>query len=219
MIHALEPSTCPRARPAALGSRSLERTRPSPARPWGRLRQRVLRVALEAGGQLQDPPRVAACRRDAIGQRRCTVGERTGLVQDDRAAPIDLLEHGRVADDDATPRGEGNRADDRDRDRDEERTRCGDDEHRKEAKRVAAPEPGDRGETEGNRRVPRAEYVAEPAEPRTLLLRIAHDAHDARVSRVHGDADRAEGQRCLTVDRAGEDLGARRLRHHERLAG
>ena len=55
-----------------------------------------------------------------------------------------------------------------------------------------ASEPGGRGKTESDRSVARAERVAQPAEARTLLLRLAHHAHDARVSGVDGDANGAQ---------------------------
>ena len=91
----------------------------------------------------------------AIGQLRPPVGQRPRLVQDHRAAAIDLLEHGGVAHDDAALGGQRDGADDRHRDRDEQRAGRRHHEHGQEANGIAAPQPRGHGERHGNRRVDR----------------------------------------------------------------
>ena len=179
----------------------------------------------DASSTAQGWPRAAAPRRverrrhEALGQRRLAVGQRARLVEDHRAAAIDLLEHGRVADDDAAPGGQRDRADDRHRDGDEQRTGRRHDEHRQEPDRIAAPQPRGHGDRHGERRVDGAELVAEPAKPRAALLGVPHHLHDPRVAGVDRPSHRADRQRLLAVDRAGQHVRARRLGHHERLAG
>src|SRR5205814_7559853 len=68
------------------------------------------------------------------------------------------------------------------------------------------------------RRVPRAELIANAPELWTPLLRLLHHAHDPRVARVGRYAGGADGERRVAVDRAGQDRGAGSFRQSERLA-
>ena len=58
--------------------------------------QRMLRVPFQARGELQHQFVVHARRGEPFGQRRLAVGQRAGLVEDDRAAAVDALEHGGI---------------------------------------------------------------------------------------------------------------------------
>ena len=85
-------------------------------------RQRVFRVALQAGHEREHFGGLEAGGHDLFGQRRGAVGERAGLVEDRGPVSDDLLEYDRVPDDDGAPGAEGNRADDGDWYRDEHGT-------------------------------------------------------------------------------------------------
>ena len=144
--------------------------------------QRMLRISLDACRQLQYQRTVNAFCRNAICQGRLAIRQRTGLVENDRAAAVDPLEDRRITDDDASLRCQRDGPDDRDRNGDEQRTGRGDDQHGKEPNRVAAPHPGRDGQCQRHRRVPGTELIAETTQPRTPLFRVAHDVHDAGVA-------------------------------------
>jgi hypothetical protein len=167
---------------------------------------------------LQHQPVVQAWRGEPIRQRGLAVRQRPRLVEDDGAAAVDALEHGGIADDDAPLGGEGNGADDRHGNADQQRTRRCDHQHREKSDRIAAPRPCRDGEGHGDRRIPGAQLIAQPAEPGASLFGVPHDAHDPRIARIDGHAARPQRQGVLAVDRAGEHLRSGRLRHHERLA-
>ena len=145
---------------------------------------------------------------NTIGQRGFPVRQRAGLVEDDRAAAVDALQHRRIANDDAALRRERDGADDGHRNADEQRTRRRHDEHGQESHRLAAPHPGRNGERERDWRVPRTQLITESAELRTPLLRVTHDVHDAGVARINRQPARPQRQRVLAVDGAGEHLGS-----------
>ena len=71
-----------------------------PCQVENRARERVLRVALEAGHQLQHGGPLKSVAEVEIGHRRRAVRERAGLVEDGRAAFRHALEDDRAADDD-----------------------------------------------------------------------------------------------------------------------
>ncbi len=146
--------------------------------------QRMLGVKFETGGEPEHFLLREAGHDELFGQLRLAVGERSGFVEDRGPASGDLLEDGGVFDNDGTPRRERNGADDRDRNGDEQRTRRGDDEHGQEAHRFAAEPPGHESNRDRDGCVDGAELIAEPAQMRTILLRLAHDFGDFRVARI-----------------------------------
>ncbi len=181
--------------------------------------QRMLRVSFHARGGLQRQRIVHAWGWKTVGQRGFPVRQRARLVEDDRAAAVDALQHRRIANDDASLRRERDGADDGHRDANEQRTRRRHDEHSQESHRLAGPHPRRHREHERDWRVPRTQLITQSAELRTPLLRVTHDVHDAGVARINRQPACPQRQRVLAVDGAGEHLGSRCLRHHERLAG
>ena len=94
----------------------------------------------------------------------------------------------------------------------------GDHQHREEADRFTADDPGDQGHGQGHGGIDRAKLVAQPPQLRALRLGLAHDLHDLRIARVGRPPGGAEGQGRLAVDCARDHGGAGRLGNLERLA-
>ena len=147
--------------------------------------ERVLGIALQAGHQSQNFLFLESGSRKQFGQVGLAVGQRSGLVEDSSAAGVDFFEHCRVLDDDAAPGRQGDRADDGDGNGNQQRTGSRDHQHGQEACGVTAHRPGEQGNCNGHRRVVRTQLIAEPPQPRPVLLRGPHDLHDFRVARVH----------------------------------
>src|SRR4029079_18464340 len=103
-----------------------------------------------------------------------SVGQRPGLVEDDGAASIDALENAGITDDDAALGGERNGADDRHGNADQQRTWRRDHQDRQESDRLTAPDPGGDGDPQGDRGVPRAKLITEPARLRPRLFHAPH---------------------------------------------
>jgi hypothetical protein len=143
-----------------------------------RLRERMLRVAFEGGRDREHAVSLHPTDRHHFRELRAAVGERAGLVEDRRATGVEPLEHCGITDHDPPLRRERHGADDRDGDRDQKRTGRRDHEHGKEADGIAARPPRGRRDQHRQRRVERAERVAEPPQVRPLLLARREDVHD-----------------------------------------
>src|SRR5439155_88924 len=122
--------------------------------------QRMLGIRFDARGKRQYfLTREARCT-NHFREDRLTVGQGAGLVEDDRAASIDVLESGRILDNDSAPRGNRDGSENRHWDREQQRTRRRDDQHGQEAAWVPAGSPRDGCYQNSQRRIPGAEASA-----------------------------------------------------------
>ena len=146
-----------------------------------------------------------------VTQRRTPIRQRPGLVEDHGPTKRELFERGRVFHDDASTGGGGNRTDNRHRNGDQERTRSRNHDDAEKPDGVPRRIPGEGRDRNGNRCIPGAELIADSAKIRSPLFGVPHDVHDLRVPGICRDSSRPDHQRCVAVDRSGQDRGARSL--------
>ena len=156
---------------------------------------------------------------DDFGEVGTAVGEGAGFVEDERSAGVDAFEESGILDDDGAAGGEGDGSEDGDGDGDEEGAGGGDDEDGEEAAGVAAEEPAETGDGEGERGVPTTEAVGEAAHGGAGFFGLLHDLHDLGVARVNGEFGRFNLEDGVAVDGSGQDRGAGELADAERFTG
>ena len=152
-------------------------------------------------------------------QRRLAIGERSGLVQDERAAARYLFQHRGILDDDPTLRRLGDRPNDADRNGDQQRAGGCNYQHCQESLRVAACQPRQGRHRDRQRRVPCAEPVGDAPDPRAAAFGGGHHLHDSGVARIDGQLFGGDRHHALLIDGAGEHAGPGRLGDFIRLAG
>ena len=159
-----------------------------------RLGERVLAGALDAGGEAQDLVLRKAFGRHDRGHGRPALGQRAGLVDDERVDLLHALQRLGVLDQHAGLRAAADADHDRHRRRQPERTGAGDDEHghgRDQAVGEARLRPPDAPGGEGEQRhqddggdEPARDLVGEPLDRRAAPLRLGDELDDAATSSV-----------------------------------
>ena len=173
------------------------------------VRQRMAGVLFETGDESKEFLAVEAVGGEEFGEAWAAVGEGPGLVEKDGRACINAFEDGGIADDDATPRGKRDGADDRDGNGNNERARRGNHKNGKETRGILADVPCKESNENGSRGVPGAQTIGKSAHAGTALLGITHDTHDRFIAGICRGTENLEFERRFTVDGAGEDFGAR----------
>ena len=173
---------------------------------------------IQRGRQGEDLLRRQRPGRDHRGHRGLAHGERPGLVNHQRGAPGQALQHAAVLDHHPAPRRRGQPRHQGDRRRQDQRARRGDDQDGDRPLR-ASHGPGGPGHGQGQRQEPRRVPVGEPDERRLRVLRLGNQADDARVGAVRGVRRGAQVERSARVHGAAADAVARAVLDRHGLAG
>jgi hypothetical protein len=110
--------------------------------------QRMLRIVFQASGQAQNLYLRESRRANDLCERRTPVRQRAGLVENQRPARIDLLQHRGILDNDGPPRRHGNGPNYRGRNGDQQGTRRSHHDHRQKTMRFSAPQSCNGGNTQ-----------------------------------------------------------------------
>jgi hypothetical protein len=192
--------------------------------------QRVFAAGLGGRDDREQGRRVPLAGRADPGHGGPALGDRAGLVQDDRSQPAGLFERVAVADQDAELGGLAGAHHDRGRGGQAERAGAGDDEHRDGgADRhgpVVAGRAGqgpdserDDGGDEDAGHEPRRDGVGQALHRRLGALRVLDEPDDLRECGVLAHGRRAEQERAGAVDGRANDLVPGRLADRGALAG
>ena len=188
----------------------------------------MLAERLDRGGPAQKVVLAARDRlhRDDLGP---ALGQRAGLVDDQRVDGLEALQRLGVPDEHAEAGGAADADHDRHRRRQAERARAGDDQHsdrrdQPEGESRLRPErrpddEGDDGDGDHQRNEPSRDAIGEPLDRRAAALRLRHHLHDLRQHGVAADLLRAHRERAGLVERAADDLVADALRRRHGFAG
>ena len=196
-----------------------------------RLRDRVLRRRFHGSREPQDLGAARAVEQGDVRQLHPTLGDRPGLVEDDRGDALRALEDLGALDEDPELRTASGADHERGRRREPERARARDDQHgdgrREGGGRIAGDdEPaGERREREDEHdRDEDARHAVDEALDRRLpRLGLGHEPRDLRERRLLADLRRTHDEPPERVDRrpgdrsAGHDVDRHRLAREHRL--
>ena len=159
---------------------------------------------------------------------RLALGQRAGLVDDQRVDLLQPLQRFGVLDQHARLRAAADADHDRHRRRQPEGARAGDDQHRHrghksvgEARLGAERRPGGEGENgdgDDQRHEPARHLIGEPLDRRPAALRLGHHLDDLRQHGVAADAIGAHHEGAGLIDRPADDAVADRLGDRHRFA-
>ncbi len=190
----------------------------------------MLARTLEAGAQRKHRRLVEAlCNGHREDHARFAFGQGAGLVDDQRVDRLESLQRLGILDEHAGSRALADADHDRHRRRKAERAGAGDDEHRDggdqrigESRRRAPDQPGDEGDGRGGDdrgHEPGRDRIGEALDRRAAALRLGDHLHDARQHGLGADLLGAHHQSAGAVDRAADELVARRFLDRQRFAG
>ena len=175
----------------------------------------MLARLLHAGRKAHDLRLVEARRRQHRRDRGLALGQRAGLVDDERIDLLHALERLGVLDQHAGFGAAPDADHDRHGRREPERARAGDDEHRDrgdegvgEARLRPPDAPGGEGEErdrDHGGHEPAGHRVGEALDRRAAALRLGDERHDAREHGVAADALGLDDERAACVQRAADD--------------
>ena len=148
------------------------------------------------------------------------LGQRAGLVDDQRVDLLQPLQRLGVLDQHAQPGAAADADHDRHRRGQAQRAGAGDDQHRHGGDQAvgeatgSGPQqpPGDereRGDRDHGRHEPARDLVGQPLDRRPPALRLGDHLDDPRQQRLRADLLRAHDEAAAAVHRAADDLGAR----------
>ena len=191
-------------------------------------RERMLAGALDAGREAQDLGLGEALRRDDRRHRRLALGQRAGLVDDERVDLLHALQRLGVLDQHAGLGAAPDADHDRHRRGEPERAGTGDDQHGDRGDeavgepRLGPPDrPGGEGEQrdrDHRRHELAGDLVGQPLDRRAAALRLGDQLHDLRQHGVAPDLARLDDERAGLVHGAADDVGADLLGDRHRLA-
>ena len=226
------PATVPTTPPAVTERKSFTASRAMLLllrAPHDRGGQRMFAALLQRGGEPQELLRVETVGRQHIHELGFALGERAGLVHDERGDFLQPFERLGVLHEHALLRAASDADHDGHRRGQAERARAGDDEHRdgvddgvREPRLRPEPQPDDEGEhrnRQHRRHEDRRDLVGEPLNGRAAALGFGHHVHDLPEQRVAADALGAHDETAGAVDGAAGHLVADGLFHRERFAG
>ena len=181
--------------------------------------EHVMRGLLQRGTQHQHFLRRLSRRDLDRKQPRAADRQRSGLVEQYGMGARQSLQRPAALDQDAAPSGLRNAGDEGDGSRQNQRTRRRRHQHREAADQIARDQPGGEGKYQRHRQEDQGIAVGQPHERRLGGLRRGHQAHDARIGAFARGRRHRQLKGLAGIQRAGQDGGAARLDHRDRLAG
>ena len=159
-------------------------------------------------------------RRDLDRKQPCAADrQRSGLVEQHGMGARQRLQRSAALDQDAAPRGLRDAGDEGDGRRQDQRTRRRRHQHREAADQVARDQPGGESQHQRHRQEDQGIAVGQPHERCFGGLRRGHQPHDARIGAFARPRRHRQLEGLADIQRAGQDGGAARLDHRDRLAG
>ena len=182
-------------------------------------RRRVVAVTFRRTRDAQKFGRRNLAERIEFDHRQQSVGQRAGFVEDEGGQLRRQFQMADVLNEDAEPRGGGNRGNHRRRRRQPEGAGTGDHHQRNHPAHVTGHPPGDTGEHQHHRRIVARIPVDDPHHRRTARLRLENHILDPAQRGILSDFGNLQIDQTGQVLGTGEDVAAHILLHRQRFAG